>query len=147
MCAAPDAERGAWPQPVEAAGCKQQAWLAGEFEKLFLDNLDPVKYRTDFETDGSCNYAFTLVLKNPDAELARKAEEAMRQAGVEFRRGTAGGGNQLRQPYARKLVGDREFEKYPEVDHVHFYGYYIGNYPDLDRKKIFELCGMLNQLG
>jgi CDP-6-deoxy-D-xylo-4-hexulose-3-dehydrase len=115
--------------------------------KLFLDNLDSAKYRTDFETEGSCNYAFTLVLKNPDAELARKAEEAMRQAGVEFRRGTAGGGNQLRQPYARKLVGDREFEKYPEVDHVHFYGYYIGNYPDLDRKKIFELCGMLNQLG
>jgi CDP-6-deoxy-D-xylo-4-hexulose-3-dehydrase len=121
--------------------------LRQENLKLFLDNLDPVKYRTDFETEGSCNYAFTLVLKNPDAELAGKAEEAMRQAGVEFRRGTAGGGNQLRQPYARKLVGDREFEKYPEVDHVHFYGYYIGNYPDLDRKKIFELCGMLNQLG
>lgn len=115
--------------------------------KLFLDNLDPLKYRTDFDTEGSCNYAFTLVLKNPDAELARKAEDMMRQAGVEFRRGTAGGGNQLRQPYARKLVGDREFEKYPEVDHVHFYGYYIGNYPDLDRKKISELCGMLNQLG
>jgi CDP-6-deoxy-D-xylo-4-hexulose-3-dehydrase len=115
--------------------------------KMFLENLDPAKYRTDFETGGSCNYAFTLVLKNPDAELARKAEETMRQAGVEFRRGTAGGGNQLRQPYARKLVGDREFEKYPEVDHVHFYGYYIGNYPDLDRKKIVELCGMLNQLG
>ena len=115
--------------------------------KLFLDNLDPAKYRTDFETEGSSNYAFTLVLKQPDAELARKAEDVMRQAGVEFRRGTAGGGNQLRQPYARKLVGDREFEKYPEVDHVHFYGYYIGNYPDLDRKKIFELCGMLNQLG
>ena len=121
--------------------------LRQENLKLFLDNLDSTKYRTDFETEGSCNYAFTLVLKNPDAELARKAEEAMRQAGVEFRRGTAGGGNQLRQPYARKLVGDREFEKYPEVDHVHFYGYYIGNYPDLDRKKIFELCGMLNQLG
>ncbi|HXC99440.1 MAG TPA: DegT/DnrJ/EryC1/StrS aminotransferase family protein, partial [Verrucomicrobiae bacterium] len=110
--------------------------LRQENLKLFLDNLDSTKYRTDFETEGSCNYAFTLVLKNPDAELARKAEEAMRQAGVEFRRGTAGGGNQLRQPYARKLVGDREFEKYPEVDHVHFYGYYIGNYPDLDRKKI-----------
>ena len=67
---------------------------------MFLDNLDPAKYRTDFEIEGSCNYAFTLVLKQPDAELARKAEETMRQAGVEFRRGTAGGSNQLRQPYA-----------------------------------------------
>jgi CDP-6-deoxy-D-xylo-4-hexulose-3-dehydrase len=115
--------------------------------KLFLENLDPAKYRTDFECEGSCNYAFTLVLKHPDAELARKAEAMMREAGVEFRRGTAGGGNQLRQPYARKLVGDREFEKYPEVDHVHFYGYYIGNYPGLDRKKILELCRMLNDVG
>jgi CDP-6-deoxy-D-xylo-4-hexulose-3-dehydrase len=74
-------------------------------------------------------------------------EAMMREAGVEFRRGTAGGGNQLRQPYARKLVGDREFEKYPEVNHVHFFGYYIGNYPELDRKKIFELCRMLNEAG
>jgi CDP-4-dehydro-6-deoxyglucose reductase, E1 len=114
--------------------------------KLFLENLDPAKYRTDFETEGSCNYAFTLVLKQADAGRAKRVEQMMREAGVEFRRGTAGGGNQLRQPYARKLVGDREFEKYPEVDHVHFYGYYIGNYPDLDRKKIYELCGMLNQV-
>jgi CDP-6-deoxy-D-xylo-4-hexulose-3-dehydrase len=114
--------------------------------QLFLGKLDPSKYQTDFDTEGSCNYAFTLVLKHPDAELAKKVEQAMREAKVEFRRGTAGGGNQLRQPYARKLVGDREFEKYPAVDHVHFYGYYIGNYPDLDKQKITELCRMLNQL-
>jgi CDP-6-deoxy-D-xylo-4-hexulose-3-dehydrase len=114
--------------------------------QLFLEKLDPAKYQTDFETEGSCNYAFTLVLKHPDSELAKKVEQAMREAKVEFRRGTAGGGNQLRQPYARKLVGDREFEKYPAVDHVHFYGYYIGNYPDLDKQKITELCRMLNQL-
>jgi CDP-6-deoxy-D-xylo-4-hexulose-3-dehydrase len=28
---------------------------------LFLRNLDPDLYRTDFDTDGSSNYAFTLV--------------------------------------------------------------------------------------
>jgi CDP-6-deoxy-D-xylo-4-hexulose-3-dehydrase len=114
--------------------------------KLFLENLDPAKYQTDFELEGSCNYAFTLVLKNADTELSQRVEKLMREAGVEFRRGTAGGGNQLRQPYARKLVGDREFEKYPAVDHVHFHGYYLGNYPDLDTKKITALCAMLNQV-
>ena len=31
--------------------------------RLFLDNLDPKKYQTDFETAGSCNYAFTLILQ------------------------------------------------------------------------------------
>jgi CDP-6-deoxy-D-xylo-4-hexulose-3-dehydrase len=114
--------------------------------KIFLDGLDPEKYRTDFELEGSCNYAFTLVLKRADAEFGRKVENLMRKARVEFRRGTAGGGNQLRQPYARKLVGDREFEKYPAVDHVHFHGYYLGNYPDLDCNKITTLCGMLNEV-
>jgi len=65
---------------------------------------------------------------------------------VEFRRGTSGGGNQLRQPYLKKIVGDKEFEKYPMVDHVHFYGFYIGNYPGLERDKILKLCSILNKL-
>jgi CDP-6-deoxy-D-xylo-4-hexulose-3-dehydrase len=114
--------------------------------RLFLANLDPEKYRTDFAVEGSCNYAFTLILKRPDPAFSRKVEERLRAAKVEFRRGTSGGGNQLRQPYARKLVGDREYEKYPEVDHVHFYGYYIGNYPELEQSKILALCAVLNGL-
>jgi CDP-6-deoxy-D-xylo-4-hexulose-3-dehydrase len=113
--------------------------------RLFLDHLDPKKYRTDFELEGSCNYAFTLVLRQPDLVFSAKVEQRLRDAKVEFRRGTSGGGNQLRQPYARKLVGDREFEKYPKVDHVHFYGYYIGNYPELEQGKIVALCALLNQ--
>jgi len=115
--------------------------------RLFLDHLDPRKYRTDFELEGSCNYAFTLILCRPDPALSGKVEQRLREARVEFRRGTSGGGNQLRQPYARKLIGDREFEKYPKVDHVHFYGYYIGNYPELEQDKILALCALLNQIG
>ena len=114
--------------------------------KLFLSELDPSKYRTDFDLEGSCNYAFTLVLKHPSTSFSLKVEHLMRRAGVEFRRGTAGGGNQLRQPYARKLVGENEFENFPAVDHVHFHGYYLGNYPDLNPKKISTLCGLLNQI-
>jgi CDP-6-deoxy-D-xylo-4-hexulose-3-dehydrase len=30
------------------------------------------------------------------------------------------------------------------VDHVHFYGFYIGNYPELDRERILWLCDLLN---
>lgn len=114
--------------------------------RLFLDHLDPQKYRTDFELEGSCNYAFTLILRQPDPTLSAKVEQRLREARVEFRRGTSGGGNQLRQPYARKLLGDREFEKFPKVDHVHFFGYYIGNYPELERDKILALCALLNQV-
>jgi CDP-6-deoxy-D-xylo-4-hexulose-3-dehydrase len=114
--------------------------------ELFLSRLDGDKYQTDFITGGSCNYAFTLVLKQPDPALGDCVMKALRQARVEFRRGTSGGGNQLRQPYLKKIVGEREFEKYPRVDHVHFYGFYIGNYPGLEREKILALTDLLNSL-
>lgn len=114
--------------------------------KIFLSSLDPNIYQTDFETEGSCNYAFVLVLKQPNPLLAKKVMRALKAYGVEFRRGTSGGGNQLRQPYLRKIVGDKEYKKYPNVEHIHFYGFYIGNYPTLETKKIYKLCDILNNL-
>ena len=112
---------------------------------LFLQNLDPDKYFTGFDVEGSCNYAFTLVLRNPDDSLSARVQDMLRQKGVEFRRGASGGGNQLRQPYLRAILGD-EYKKYPQTDHIHFYGLYIGNYPDLDHGSILELCSLLNSL-
>lgn len=112
---------------------------------LFLKHLDADLYRTDFATEGSSNYALTLVLREPDDALAERVQAALRKNGVEFRRGTAGGGNQLRQPYLRKLYGDL-YKQFPVVDHVHFHGWYIGNYPTLDRERILKLCELLNEL-
>jgi len=120
--------------------------LRSENLRLFLKHLDPDKYQTDFAVEGSCNYAFTLVLRHPDAVLCDNVMRVLRQCGVEFRRGTSGGGNQLRQPYLKKLVGEKEFENYPAVNHVHFYGFYIGNYPELPKEKILQLCSILNEL-
>jgi len=119
--------------------------IRSENLQLFLKGLDSTKYWTEFDCEGSSNYAFTLVIRQADPEFRDRLEKALRAAGVEFRRGTSGGGNQLRQPYLRRLFGN-EFEKYPKVNHVHFYGYYIGNYPDLDRSKIAQLCDLLNNL-
>ena len=67
--------------------------------------------------------------------LRDSVEAALSAAKVEFRRGLSGGGNQLRQPYLRLIVGNEECEKYPVADHAHFFCWYIGNYPDLERKK------------
>lgn len=111
----------------------------------FLGGLDPEKYRTDFAVEGSSNYAFTLILREPDQALRDRCMDVMTRAKVEFRRGTSGGGNQLRQPYLRRILGD-EFKNYPNVDHVHFFGFYIGNYPDLEQEKIDALCGLINEL-
>jgi CDP-6-deoxy-D-xylo-4-hexulose-3-dehydrase len=114
---------------------------------LFLRNLDPDLYRTDFRTEGSCNYAFTLILKEPDAGLCQRVMTALRESGVEFRRGTAGGGNQLRQPYLRSRLGPDAWKQCPRADHVHFHGFYIGNYPTLEADRILSLCDLLNRLG
>ncbi len=114
--------------------------------KIFLSNLDPSIYQTDFEKSGSCNYAFTLVLKQANPAFAARVMRVLRAYGVEYRRGTSGGGNQLRQPYLRKIVGDSEHKKYPNVEHIHFYGFYIGNYPSLKKEKILKLCSILNSL-
>ena len=77
---------------------------------LFLKNLDSDKYRTDFDLEGSCNYAFNLIIKMSDPVFRDKLEETMLNAGVEFRRGSSGGGNQLRQPYLRGISAENKWQ-------------------------------------
>jgi CDP-6-deoxy-D-xylo-4-hexulose-3-dehydrase len=114
---------------------------------VFLRNLDSKRFFTEFATEGSCNYAFTLVLREPDEKLRDAVMEALRAHGVEFRRGTSGGGNQLRQPYLRGLLDPLpDLARFPRVDHVHFFGFYIGNYPGIEPGRIAALCDMLNAL-
>ncbi|MEX0701718.1 MAG: aminotransferase class I/II-fold pyridoxal phosphate-dependent enzyme [Planctomycetales bacterium] len=114
--------------------------------RLFLDALDPDRYRTDLAIDGSSNYALPLILRHADPVLWAGVRQLLSARGVEFRQGLSGGGNQLRQPYLRKIVGDQECAKYPEVEHIHFHSLYLGNYPDLDQDQIGDLCRSLNAL-
>ena len=87
------------------------------------------------------------VLKKGNPKMSEQVTKALADHGVEFRRGTAGGGNHLRQPYLKEFAAQENLEDYPEVDHIHFYGYYLGNYPDLEKSKILKLCSTLNQVG
>jgi CDP-4-dehydro-6-deoxyglucose reductase, E1 len=111
----------------------------------FLAQINPVWYRTDFAVAGSSNYAFNLVLRQPDMHLAERLMAHMRKHGIEFRRGSAGGGNQLRQPYLTARLGKEAYSQVPEVDHVHFFGFYLGNYPDMTFDEVDEICGLLNE--
>jgi len=110
----------------------------------FLKQIDPHKYRTDFKLEGSSNYAFNLILKEPDDQLVQHLMRRMRDSGVEYRRGSAGGGNQIRQPYLKGVVPDGHHREFPQTEHVHFYGFYIGNFPDLRDDEIDALCAILN---
>ena len=110
----------------------------------FLKQIDPSMYRTDFKLEGCSNYAFNLILKHADDELVERLMRKMRESEVEFRRGSAGGGNQIRQPYLKGIVPEGHHREFPEVEHVHFYGFYIGNFPDLRDDKVDEICAILN---
>jgi CDP-4-dehydro-6-deoxyglucose reductase, E1 len=110
----------------------------------FLDKIDGDRFQTDFRLEGSSNYAFNLILRQPDPEYVQRLMHRMRETGIEFRRGSAGGGNQLRQPYLRGMVPTDHHLDFPRVEHVHFYGFYIGNFPDLRNDEIDAMCAIVN---
>jgi len=112
--------------------------------KRFLQQLDKTKYRTHFRLEGSSNYAFNLVLNQPNLEFANRLMQKMRASGIEFRRGSAGGGNQIRQPYLKGIIPKGHHLDFPETEHIHFYGFYIGNFPDLTNLEIDSICEVLN---
>ena len=112
--------------------------------EFFLNLLDGKKFYKDFLLAGNSNYAFPLVLKNKSLKNRSSFEKKMKSFNIEFRRGNAGGGNQLRQPYLQKYIKNLNLKKFKNVEHVHFYGYYIGNYPSLTSSKIIKICKILN---
>jgi CDP-6-deoxy-D-xylo-4-hexulose-3-dehydrase len=112
--------------------------------KYFVDNLKSDKFYTDFEMDGQCNYAFILVMKEADYELRYLIEKMMDYNGIEFRRGLSGGGNQLRQPYFKSKF-EISYDEFPNVEHIHNFSWYIGNYPTLEREKLDNLIRLLNE--
>lgn len=114
--------------------------------ELFVSNLDPEKYYTDFEMDGTVNYAFVVLLRNPGEEKFKALTERLRAENVEFRRGTAGGGNMARQPFVRERIPELDPAALKNADTIHFYGLYTGNYPTLEKEKIQSLCELLNSL-
>lgn len=109
---------------------------------LFISNLNYDKYHVALNTEGNCNYAFIVILKNADMEKRNSLENKLRINGIEFRRGLSGGGNQMRQPFFKNVYKD--FSSFPNIEHIHNYSWYIGNYPGLERNKIEKLLEVLN---
>ncbi len=114
--------------------------------RIFLKYIDKKKYRTDFKIKGSCNYAFPVILKSKNFKFRERFEKTLLKNKIEFRRGNAGGGNQLRQPYLKNYVKSINLKNFKEVEHIHFFGYYIGNYPSLEKNKIIKICNVLNSV-
>ena len=114
--------------------------------KFFLKLLDENKYFKNYDLKGSCNYAFPIILKTKSLKKRDNFEKVLTKHNIEFRRGNAGGGNQLRQPYLRKYLKVKSFKNFNNVEQVHNFGYYIGNYPSLKNAKIKTICKILNNI-
>ncbi len=117
--------------------------------KYFIKNLDSSKYFTKFDLEGISNYALLVLLnKNYQNNFYRdKLEKKMNKYKIEFRRGMSGGGNQLLQPYlSREIKKQYNKTKFRNVDSIHHYGYYIGNYPTLKKQKILKIVKILNSI-
>ena len=111
----------------------------------FINNLNPEKYITDLEIEGQCNYAFITILKEPSFEKRNLVEKILKENSIEFRRGLSGGGNQLRQPYIKKHYSIN-YDDFKNVEHIHNFSWYIGNYPSLSKDKINKLIKLLNNI-
>jgi len=116
----------------------------------FIKNIDKKKYFSNFVMKDSCNYAFVIIFNKEyrNLKFRTKFERVLRKNKIEFRRGTAGGGNQLRQPYLKRItkVNALKIKDFQNADIIHFYGYYIGNYPSLKKEKILKICNILNKI-
>ena len=111
---------------------------------LWLKNLDSSRYFTGYKTEGNSSFALPLVLNEADKDMMMRVERVLQDNTVEYRIGTAGGGNQARQPYLERynffICGELT-----NADHIHDYGLYIGNHMSLTEQQIKGLCEVLNE--
>mgnify|MGYP001280565770 FL=1 len=114
--------------------------------KYFLNNLDKNIFFTDFDLTGQSNYALNVILKNKNHKLMSKILQNLEKEGIEYRRGSAGGGNQLRQPYLKKFVSKKQIKELKNTEHMHFFSFYIGNYPELTLNSIDKIIKILNSV-
>lgn len=116
-------------------------------ENLFfwLESLNRDKFFVDFYLEGCSNFALPLILLPNFKNKLMEVRIILENEGVEYRLGTAGGGNQALQPYLKnfshRIEGDLEISNY-----IHFNALYIGNHTELTTQQIKSLTKKLNQI-
>jgi len=111
----------------------------------WLQHLDSSKFITSFNTEGNSNFALPLVMQNVIKNKLKDVCNILTENGVEYRVGTAGGGNQARQPYLEKF-SYKIFGILNKANYVHENALYIGNHPELTEEQITDLCKKLNNV-
>jgi CDP-6-deoxy-D-xylo-4-hexulose-3-dehydrase len=86
-----------------------------------------------------------LILSRPNKDELKAVCDILEEEKVEYRLGTAGGGNQALQPYLKYYNYKVEGEL-PNANYIHHYALYIGNHPELTSSQIINLCSKLNKI-
>lgn len=109
----------------------------------WLSMLDTEKYYTEYSSEGNSSFSLPLILKNKN--MIQNVCNILELNSVEYRVGTAGGGNQARQPYLEKfnyrISGDLK-----NANYIHENGLYVGNHSEINKEKIKLLCEKLNNV-
>lgn len=111
----------------------------------FINHLDSSKYITTLDLEGQCNYAFIIIMKEGSLKQRNIIERVLTVSGIEFRRGLSGGGNQTLQPYIKNNFNINQ-DEFPNVNYIHNYSWYVGNFPTLDKSQIDYLVNTLNSI-
>lgn len=138
-------------------GIEQMKRIDNNIEKrrhnlnVWLGNLDNHKFVTEFYLDGNSNFALPLIMKPNYIDRFKINDDytsvcdILDLNSVEYRLGTAGGGNQVLQPYLKKyeyrVVGELN-----NVNYLHDNSLYVGNHTDLTDEQIIDLCKKLNNV-
>jgi len=118
---------------------------------IWLKHLDPSKFKTSFNVEGNSNFALPLVMQESYRNSLKINDDyssvcdILDLSSVEYRLGTAGGGNQARQPYL-KNYSYRISGELKNADYIHDNALYIGNHTDLTKEQIIDLCKKLNNV-
>jgi len=111
---------------------------------IWLSALNSERFFVDFQCEGNSNFALPLLIRSPSVSMERVCK-LLEEEHVEFRVGTAGGGNQVRQPFLRKhhfrVAGSLD-----NSDYIHHNGLYVGNHPEIEKEQIINLCRSLNNV-
>lgn len=111
----------------------------------FINHLDSSKYITTLDLEGQCNYAFIIIMKEGSLKQRNIIERVLTVNDIEFRRGLSGGGNQTLQPHIKNNFNINQ-DEFPNVNYIHNYSWYVGNFPMLDKSQIDYLVNTLNSI-
>ena len=50
------------------------------------------------------------------------------------------------EPSIKNILPNKAYLNFPETEHIHFFGFYIGNFPDLKDEDIDDICNILNSV-